>query len=436
MWYNNSVFYEIYMFGLCGALDAPRDSEPRIRTVLNYVPHLKKLGVSAVWLCPLFECDYHGYDTTDYRKLDARLGTNEDFRDVVRELHNNGIRVILDGVFNHVGRNFGPFQDVRKNRESSPYAGWFHIDFSGNTPYNDGFYYEGWEGHFELVKLNLDNPEVRQYLFGCIQSWVEEYDIDGLRLDVAYLLPDVFLTELRSFSDNLKPDFFLVGEIIGGDYSRLLGPGKLHSCTNYECRKGLYSSFENMNLCEIGYSLNRQFGNEDWCLYRGQHLLSFVDNHDVDRAASVLTNKEQLAPLYGLLFGMPGIPCLYYGSEWGAEGRRANDSDRALRPWFAAPEWNALTDAVAGFARARRGSGALCSGSYRQLLLTNRQLIFERRTDLERVIVAVNADGTAFHADFNAGCGCADDMVTGCLHDFGGGSTLPPYSTSFWKCEK
>ena len=222
MWAYESVFYQIYPLGFCGA---PHENDgicvPRILKVKDWIPHIKKLGANAVYFCPVFESDRHGYDTRDYAKLDCRLGSNQDFREVCSALHDNGLRVVLDGVFHHVGRGFWAFQDVLKNREASPYRDWFHIDFGGNDNYNDGLWYEGWEGHFELVKLNLQNEDVIRYLFGCIQGWVEEYGIDGLRLDVAYCLDREFLKKLRSFCDGLKQDFFLVGEILGGDYARL-----------------------------------------------------------------------------------------------------------------------------------------------------------------------------------------------------------------------
>ncbi len=434
MWYDEAVFYQIYPLGFCGALQAPRDGQNRIGKVKEWIPHLQRLGVTAVLFNPVFASDFHGYDTEDLLHLDPRLGTDDDFADVCTALHNAGIHIVLDGVFNHVGRNFPAFRDIREHREQSRYASWFHIDFGGNTGYGDGFWYEPWEGHYELVKLNLDNPEVRNYLYSCVETWMDRFGIDGLRLDVAYLLPDFFLSELRDFCLARKSDFFLVGEILGGDYNRLLNI--LPSCTNYECRKGLYSSFQSMNLFEIGYSLNRQFGNDPWTLYRGRHLLTFADNHDVDRAASLLTDKRQLTPLYGLMFGMPGIPCLYYGSEWGAEGTKHDGSDLDLRPSFDSPEWNDLTSSIAAFAAAHHNSEALCYGEYRQVLQTNKQLIFERKSEHERVLVAVNAADETFHADFNAECGCAVDLTDGTPHDFGAGSDLEPYCVYYWKCEK
>ena len=435
MWAYESVFYQIYPLGFCGApFENDGVEKSRILKVKEWIPHIREIGADAIYFSPVFESDTHGYNTRDFRKIDCRLGSNEDFAEVCRSLHEAGIRVVLDGVFNHVGRGFWAFQDVLKNRENSPYLNWFHINLGGNSNYNDGLWYEGWEGNYDLVKLNLKNEEVVNHILESVRFWVETFDIDGLRLDVAYLLDHDYVRRLRSFCDGLKKDFFLVGEILHGDYKTLVNDQMLHSCTNYECYKGLYSSFNTGNMHEISYSLNRQFGSEPWCLYTGRQLLSFVDNHDVTRVASILTDKNELQPLYGLLFGMPGTPAVYYGSEWGVTGEK-KDGDPALRPAIEKPEHNELTDWITALAGARAASPALCHGSYRNILVQPKQLIFERRSGEDRVLVAINADSQPYHADFNAEAGCAVDLITGKPHDFGGGSDLPPYSCAFWKTE-
>ncbi len=434
MWAENSVFYQIYPLGLCGAPRA-NDGIPahRISQVASWLDHIISLGANAIYFSPVFESDSHGYDTRDFRSIDCRLGTNEDFAELCRICHEKSIRVVLDAVFNHVGRNFWAFRDVRDRKWDSPYRDWFHISFDGNTAYNDGFWYEAWEGHYELVKLNLRNPEVTDYLLSCVRFWVEQFDIDGLRLDVAYCLDHDFLRQLRSFTDSLKPEFFLVGETLHGDYNQWVNDGMLHSCTNYECYKGLYSSFNSMNLFEIVHSLKRQFGPEYWTLYKGKHLLSFADNHDVTRAASILQNPNHLPLLYGMMFGMPGIPCLYYGSEWGAEGRKENGDD-ALRPAFDSPVWNDLTDRIAAMAKAHRESPALCRGDFQDLVLTNRQTVFQRCADGQRVLVAVNADDKSYRAWFDPGCSSTVDLLTGQTWHMDGGCELPPYSVAYLKC--
>ncbi len=435
MWFDNAVIYQIYPLGLCGA---PRDNDGvpahRILQLLDWVDHIRKTGADTVLLNPVFESDRHGYDTRDYCKVDCRLGTNEDLKTVCDAFHKAGLRVMLDGVFNHVGRGFHAFEDVRQKKWDSPYKDWFRLSFDGNSNYNDGFWYEGWEGHYELVKLNLQNPAVVQHQFDAIRSWVGQFDIDGLRLDVAYCLSEDYLRQLRSFTNGLKPDFVLMGETLHGDYNRWMNDQMCHSVTNYECYKGLWSSFNSMNLFEIGHSLQRQFGPEQWTLYRGKHLLSFLDNHDVTRIASMLNDPKHLVPAYGILFGMPGVPALYYGSEWGIQGRK-DQGDDALRPALEKPEWNDLTDHIAALAKARKESPALCSGSYRNVVLTNRQIIFERCWENERVLVAVNADSVPYTAHFDARAGRATDLITGKPHDFGGGSELPPYSVAFWRTE-
>ena len=436
MWAYESVFYQIYPLGFCGApFENDGQLQHRILKVEEWSPHIKKLGCNAIYFSPLFESDTHGYNTRDYQKLDCRLGTNEDFKQVVDKLHGQGIKVVLDGVFNHVGRGFFGFQDVLQNREASSYKDWFKIDFGGNSPYNDGLYYEGWEGNYDLVKLNLRHEPVIQYLFESIDMWIREFDIDGLRLDVAYCLDHDFVRRLRGFVDSKKEDFFLVGEMLHGDYKMLVNDDMLHSATNYECYKGLHSSFNSMNMFEIIHSLMRQFGPEQWTLYKGKHLLSFVDNHDVSRIASILQKPEHLPLIYALAYGMPGIPCVYYGSEWGVKGDKHN-GDPSLRLSYEQPEWNELTDFIAALTEAKKNSKALNYGDFRSVLLTNKQCIFERKVEGERVLVAINADGEDFYAHFDAQCGRAVDLITGEDHDFGGGSKLPPYTARFWKCER
>lgn len=436
MWAYESVFYQIYPLGFCGA---PFENDgievSRILKVADWIPHMKKLGINAVYFSPVFESDNHGYNTRDYRKLDCRLGTNEDFKEVCAKLHENGIRVVLDGVFNHVGRGFYQFQDVVKNRENSPYLNWFHINLGGNSNYNDGLWYEGWEGNFDLVKLNLKNEEVIAHILESMNLWIEEFDIDGLRLDVAYCLDHDFVRRLRSFTDSKKEDFFLLGEMLHGDYKQMVNSSMLHSATNYECYKGLYSSFNSMNMFEINHSLLRQFGPENWTLYKGEHLLSFVDNHDVTRVASILTNESHLPLIYAMCFGMPGIPCIYYGSEWGAKADKS-EGDPALRACFEEPVFGELAEFIAKLSEAKKNSEALNYGEFRSVVLTNKQCIFERKSEKERVLVAINADSESYTAHFDAGCGMAVDLISGEKFDFGGGSELPPYSAYFLKMEK
>jgi len=437
MWAYESVFYQIYPLGFCGA---PYENdgvlEHRILKVIDWIPHMKKLGINAIYFSPVFESDTHGYNTRDYTKIDCRLGTNEDFKKVCDALHEEGIKVVLDGVFNHVGRGFWAFQDVLHNRESSPYVSWFNrIAFDGNSNYNDGLWYEGWEGNYDLVKLNLHNEDVIQHIFHAVEGWINEFDIDGIRLDVAYCLDYGFLNRLRGFCDSKKEDFFLLGEVLHGEYGRMLREMNIHSVTNYQCYKGIHSAFNSANMFEIVHSLLRLFEDQQWAVARGAHLLSFADNHDVSRIASLIQDPNCLPLVYAMVFGMPGIPCVYYGSEWGEKADKSQ-GDPALRACFDAPQWNELTDFIAKLAKAKAGSEALNYGGMRSVVLTNKQCIFERKSENERVLVAINMDSNDYTAHFDAGCGQAVDLITGNLHDFGGGSLMPAYSAAFWKCER
>ncbi|MFR2987569.1 MAG: alpha-amylase family glycosyl hydrolase [Faecalibacillus sp.] len=383
MWFNESVFYQIYTLNFCGA---PRDNdgivEHRILRLNDFMDYFEDLGINAIYFNPVFSSDHHGYDTRDYCKIDERLGTNEDFIEICKNLHDRGMRVVLDGVFNHVGRGFFAFQDVLNNRENSQYKNWFRIDFNGNSPYNDGFYYEGWEGHYELVKLNLDYPDVQNYLLSAVDYWIDAFDIDGIRLDVAYSLPRWFMAMLKDHCRQKKADFFLLGEVLGDNAGYMFSEAHLDSITDYPGFKGLWSSFNSLNMFEMAHTIKRNYGE----MYRGQTLFSFVDNHDVERIASKLTDLEKLPLIYGMLFSLPGIPCIYYGSEWGQTGKKEQESDDSLRPEFTKPMPNDLTKYIKKLISIRNQSSALQKGEFKELVLTNKQFVFERNDQQEKLL--------------------------------------------------
>lgn len=392
-WFHECTFYQIYPLGFCGA-ERENDFQKIthcLGAVEREIPRLKELGVKAVLFNPLFSSSRHGYDTADFRVVDNRLGDNDDFKRVCGMLHEAGLRVVLDGVFNHVGREFFAFKDVRERREASPYKDWFKINFSGNSAYGDGFWYEGWEGHYDLVKLNLENYDVQKYIYGSIKFWVDEFGIDGLRLDVGYLLPEWFLRDLTGFCKSLKPDFFIVAEAIHGDYNRMLNSGA-DSVTNYECYKGLHSAINSGNLFEIEHSLSRQFANTPWALYKGKHLMNFVDNHDVARIYSVINDKRNVAAAFAVLFVMPGIPCIYYGSEYGAEGQKG-DCDTHLRPAMSEIDVKAhpeIYETVKRLISLKASRKSLKYGSYDKVVLNNKYFCIKREDGGERTLLAVN----------------------------------------------
>lgn len=434
MWAYNSVFYQIYPLGFCGApFENDGQLTSRILKIEEWIPHMQKMGVDAIYLCPVFESDTHGYNTRDYVMVDRRLGSNEDLAHVTKALHEAGIKVVFDGVFNHVGRGFWAFQDVLKNREQSPYINWFHrIDFGGNSPYNDGLWYEGWEGNYDLVKLNLHNEDVVQHIFWAVSEWIRQFDIDGIRLDVAYCLDRNFTRRLREFCDSQKTDFFLLGEVLHGEYGRMIQEMGIHSVTNYQCYKGLYSAFNSANMFEIVHSLARLFGPEDWTVCRGAHLLSFCDNHDVSRIASALQNPKHLPLVYGMMFGMPGIPCIYYGSEWGTKADKSQ-GDPALRVSFEKPEWNELTDYIQDLIKIRKQTTALAYGGFRSLAINNKACIMERRSEKECILVCINMSDGPEDLYPNTGYQEAQDLLSGEKRILDHKITLAPLSVEFWR---
>ncbi len=399
-WYDEAVFYHIYPLGLC---DAPKENAyaapvHRLRDAFCWITHVKKIGCNAIYIGPLFESVGHGYETTDYKKLDSRLGDNADLTDFVSECHAQGIRVIFDGVFNHVGRDFFAFKDLQANRESSPYRDWFcNVNFGGNNEYNDDFCYDNWGGYNLLVKLNQHNPAVREYICDVIRFWVSEFDVDGIRLDAADVLDFDYMHMLRAVANEVKPEFWLMGEVIHGDYTRWVNGDTLHAVTNYALHKALYSGHNDHNYFEIAHTVKRLYamgGNRP----DGLKLYNFVDNHDVERIYTKLSNKAHFAPVHVLLYTLPGVPSVYYGSEFGIEGRKEAFSDASLRPalnyadYADAYETNSCTKLIAALGNARQHTPALSYGAYRELLLTNRQYAFARDYEGQSVLVSVNND--------------------------------------------
>ncbi|MBQ8548874.1 MAG: alpha-amylase [Lachnospiraceae bacterium] len=410
-WYDEAVFYHIYPLGLTGAPKENTYSEPvhRLNTLLPWISHIKELGCNAIYIGPLFESVGHGYETTDYKKLDSRLGTNEDLTNFVRACHAQGIRVILDGVFNHTGRDFFAFRDIKRNRENSPYKDWYcNVNFWGNNEYNDGFSYENWGGYNLLVKLNQQNPAVKDYICDVIRFWVSSFDIDGIRLDAADVLNFDYMQALRRVANEVKPDFWLMGEVIHGDYNRWVNEGTLHSVTNYHLHKALYSGHNDHNYFEIAHTVKRLYemgGSRP----EGLKLYNFVDNHDVERIYTKLTKKAHFTPVHILLYTLPGVPSIYYGSEFGIEGKKEQFSDDSLRPALSLSDFgNAITDnpctrLLTALGHIRQTTPALSYGDYKELLLTNRQYAFSRTHNSTTVLVTVNNDDSDYVMTLSCG---------------------------------
>ena len=416
-WIKESIFYQIYPLGFCGVLDADKDYEQmnRLMMIEDCIPHLKEINVNAIYFSPVFESTYHGYGTKDYYQIDKRLGTDKNFKDLCRKLHENNIKIVLDGVFNHVGRDFFAFNDVKEKGASSQYINWFiNLNFNNKSAYGDDFSYEGWNGCYDLVKLNLWNDEVVDHLLKAVGFWIDEFDIDGLRLDAADKVELEFFKKLRRFTESKKKDFWLMGEIIHGDYRRWANDECLHSVTNYECYKGIYSSHNDKNYFEISYSLNRLFGNGG--LYKDLCLYNFVDNHDVNRIASTLKTEKYLNNVYTILYTMPGVPSIYYGSEYGIKGVKENGSDVSLRPLYDIDafekENSELCDTIARLGEIRSKSKALKYGDFENVVIKNEQLVYSRAIEDDKVYVLVNLSDNEstldFHMSFEEGIDLLD----------------------------
>lgn len=400
-WYDSAVFYHIYPLGLCGCPhDNNGETGAHFDKLNEWAEHAKRIGCNAIYIGPLFESGSHGYDTTDYRLVDRRLGTNDDFKQFVKNCHANDVKVIVDGVFNHTGRDFFAFQDIKQNRENSRYKDWYcNVNFWGNNEYNDGFSYDNWGGYNLLAKLNLWNPEVKNYHLETVKFWVDEFDIDGIRLDAADVLDFGFMKELRSFCNGLKPDFWLMGEVIHGDYSRWANNDMLHSVTNYELHKGLYSGHNDHNYFEIAHTIKRLNG-----IVGDKKLYTFCDNHDVARIYSKLNNKAHMYNVAILVYTVPGIPSIYYGSEFGIPGNKENGSDWNLRPDLNLADFNEKDELPALYTtlgHLKQRFPELTYGDYRELYLTTGQFAFARCLDGRAVVTALNNADNGAHMEIN-----------------------------------
>lgn len=408
--FSDQFFYHVYPLGLFGSPHKNDFSCPAgtgFEKLTQDLDRIKSLGCTALYIGPVFESTAHGYDTLDYYHIDRRLGNNQSFKNFCQECHNKNIKVILDAVFNHTGRDFFAFKDLIANGRNSQYKDWYlNINFDGKSQFNDPFDYEGWASCKDLVKLNLENPQVKEHIFGAVKFWKEEFGIDGLRLDAADVMSKNFLDELGAFTKKLSPNFWLMGEVVHGDYNQWAQEGRIDSVTNYQIYKALWSSLNDQNLYELSYNLNREFGPKG--MYRYAPLYNFVDNHDVDRIGSVIKEQRHLYLIYGLLFTIPGIPSVYYGSEYGIHGKRNQQGDRELRPSlppfapmpdFAKPDIAAkdIFQNIQRFAKIRMENKALQTGDYKELAITNTSFAFMRK-EMEakgpfpqEAIIAVNS---------------------------------------------
>ena len=392
-WYDDALIYHIYSLALA---KVPFENDyatngSGIAEIEKWIPHIKGMGFNTVLLAPVLKSRTHGYDVTDYFEIDKRMGTNEGFKTLVDRFHDNGIRVVLDSVFNHCGRDFFAFQALLHGDRK--FADWFcGVDFSRQSPLGDPFTYNTWDGHYSLPKFNLKNEETKKYLFEAAVFWIDSFGIDAMRLDCANVLDSGFMSQLRLTTEKRKQDFWLMGEVVHGDYTKWVNDAVLHSVTNYVLYASLFSSHNTNNLYELAYCVQNSVP------ANGLPLYNFLDNHDQGRIASKVQNPEHLRTLYALLFTLPGVPSVYYGSEWGIKADKENGSDNALRPYIdienRAGNSTWLTGHISKLAQIRQSEKALRQGTYRQIYLEYRRpFVFERCHENQRIFVAVNIAG-------------------------------------------
>jgi cyclomaltodextrinase / maltogenic alpha-amylase / neopullulanase len=408
-WPMETTFYHIYPLGFAGApYRNSKITKPGLglKKISSWIDHMKQLGIGGLYLGPIFDSSSHGYDTKDYFKIDPRLGTMEDMLALSEGLKAAGIKLVLDGVFNHVGREFSHFIDLKTHGKNSLYTKWIKgLDFQTNNTYNDRFHYHDWGGCQELVKLNTPNKEVQDFFINVFTYWKDTLNFNGWRLDAADCLSKRFLRKLRKSVEERDAEFWLLGEVVFGNYKNIATPHKLHGVTNYEVYNGLHTSFNKMNFNKLESSLTRQSGKEG--IYKNIQLYNFADNHDVNRVASSIREPRHLKLLYTILFTIPGIPSIYYGSEWGIKGKRSKTSDRKLRPSLELKKMKSssphplLQEQISKLASLRQQLSPLNHGEYETIFLKKSLFIFKRSLSMTDVIVVINIHDKEIKVSFS-----------------------------------
>lgn len=333
VWSDHAIWWHLHpltFLGAPGLAGQQAGVEHRLDRLGPWLDYLVELGCNGLALGPIFAGESHGYDTVDHYRIDPRLGTDEDFDRLVERCRERGVRLQLDGVFNHVGRGFGPFQDVLAHGRDSQYASWFRLDFDAPGEDGDGFDYVTFEGHRHLVALNHDEPAVQAYVSAVMEHWLDR-GADAWRLDAAYAVPREFWHEVTGRVRAGHPDVWLMGEYIHGDYVAAVREGGLDSATQYELWKAIWSSLSDGNFFELSWALSRH---DEFA--EAMHPLTFVGNHDVTRIASRIEDERHLPHALTILFTVAGVPSVYAGDEQAFQGVKYEraDGDAEVRPAF------------------------------------------------------------------------------------------------------
>ncbi|MCU1532718.1 MAG: alpha amylase, catalytic region [Arthrobacter sp.] len=408
-WVQHAVWWHVYPLGFTGAeksaLPAGTAGEHRLQQLVPWLDYAVELGASGIALGPVFASETHGYDTTDYFRIDPRLGDESDFDDLIREAHTRGLRILLDGVFNHTGRSFQPFRNALEGGPSTATAPWFHLSWpdAGWAPGREPDYAD-FEGHHHLVALNHGEPQVATFVADVLKHWLSR-GADGWRLDAAYAVPSSFWSSVLGKVRADFPEAYFVGEYIHGDYAAEVSAGDLDSATQYELWKAVWSSLNDGNFYELAASLERHNALLDTFV-----PLTFVGNHDVTRIASKLADPALLPHALVVLFTVGGTPSIYYGDEQAFRGVKEDRAggDDVVRPSFPAvpSDLSAIGRHVYELHRQliglRRRHAWLHAARTRVLTLSNDHLVYEATGEGASLVVALNLSQAAAELDVPA----------------------------------
>jgi glycosidase len=392
-WIEHAIWWHVYPLGFVGAFPAdppPAPDEHRLRRIIEWLDHAVELGASGIALGPIFDSRTHGYDTTDHYRIDPRLGDEGDFDALVEEAHRRGLRVLLDGVFNHIGTDYPRYRDAVAGGDTA----WFR--HSGND-------FETFEGHGELIAFNHDNPEVVDYTVDVMKHWLRR-GADGWRLDAAYAVPDRFWAQVLPRVREDFGDAWFVGEVIHGDYSGHVKHAGFDSITQYELWKAIWSSLNDGNFHELDHALKRH--NEFLDVFIP---MTFIGNHDVTRIASKLENTRHLEHALAILLTIGGTPSVYAGDESAYTGIKEErvGGDDAVRPEFTSPLMGVdehgqdifrLHQYLIGL---RRRYPWLHAARTSAVALANTQYVYQARRDADALLIALNVDEAPMAVSLN-----------------------------------
>jgi glycosidase len=409
-WVKDAVFYQIFpdRFANSDPSNDPPNVQPwgsppttwgfqggDLQGIIDRFDYLIDLGINAIYLNPIFQSpSNHRYNTLDYFRIEPMLGDLSTFKQLIDSAHRRGVRVILDGVFNHCGRGFFAFSDILENRENSPYRDWFHVRRYPPDAYSPGDSqdYLAWWGIKSLPKFNTRNPTVRRYLLSVARYWIEQ-GVDGWRLDVPNEIDDdSFWAEFRYEVRRVNPEAYLLGEIWNAD-QRWVGSSHFDGLMNYPLRDALLRFLQAKTYCasEFGCKVDELL--QTYPAAYNDAMYNLLGSHDTER---ILTKVEGSLPLTRLaflfLFTFPGAPAIYYGDEIGITGGKDPDC-RAAFPWDGKHWDHSLREYVKNLVSLRKRVEPLRAGLFRWLLQDDDQstAAYARSMDHQHVVVVLNA---------------------------------------------